>query len=360
MLGWFAIAALSRIAIANAQATPTVLVPGLDETTGNVTWWYNALANSGKYFPYFVDGLNSSSAVSTQTTVVTSFLSSHSLSSNAVIVGHSQGGLVARYASRSTSLLGLLTVASPNAGAPIASSYAQTYAISLESLAGFELFEINQGLGLAWDVCPFCADRWYNVTTYLNDFAAIVGTGFEVVKGVPFLNSNPHLGDLAPGSGVISSLQTNPGLELAADREAIAVDVVDYAAAPFRLTAGTEADADALAQLVAIWATELNFDGDQIYFEATNGDCYDADMCPRIANVGNAMVTYAELVANLPLDVNYYLIGGVPNDGLVPTANEALPGKAPIRTQLHITHNQVLWDNNGTDILGAMDFITGR
>ena len=241
------------VAATAAAQTPVVLIQGLDETTGAVAGWYNALANAG-YASQVISSLNSSSSIGAQTSAVGGFLSGSGYGTNTILVGHSQGGLVARYASRSTPLLGLVTVASPNAGADIA-GFGSAQVGAMEGVASLDLWNINQGWGLDWGECNDCSSYWYDASTFFTDLASAAGLGLEVAVGVPFLISNPHLVDMAPESSTITNLMFNPGLELAADREAIAVDVIDYAAAPFRLVYPSPGDADAWAAAVQISAS---------------------------------------------------------------------------------------------------------
>jgi len=348
--------AIAASATGHAQANAVVLLPGLDELNSDVGWWGYALGNTGFYSINTVSSLSSSSSIATQTSALNSFLSANGLGSAAVIVGHSQGGLVARYASRSTPVQGVVTVASPNAGAPIATEGALAYVGGTQAMIYLELFLVNEGWTADWGACDVCSRAWYDVSASFVDLGTLIATGLEVLYGVPFLQSNPHLFDLGPGTSVISSL-SNYGLELAADREAVAVDVVDYAAAPFRLLTAEYADADAL--FLSLGASDLIFDGQDIYYAANDpGECYGD--CGTLATVGNAMVTLGDVLGSVPVDVNFAVIGGIPNDGLVPTANEALPDKGPFRTLAYLTHVEVLYDNQGGDIVGTVNRAAGR
>lgn len=149
-------------------------------------------------------------------------------------------------------------------------------------------FQINQGQSIDWNVCNGCSFWWYEVNDFLANLLTDFGWGMDALFVIPFRADNPHLGDLAPGSGVVASLVNNPGLEQAAAREAIAVDVQDYGAAPFRLLADA-GTADALAAAVAIWSLELDLGGLSLYEAATDeSQCYDTDVCPTVANIGNS------------------------------------------------------------------------
>jgi hypothetical protein len=70
------------------------------------------------------------------------------------------------------------------------------------------------------------------------------------------------------------------------------------------------------------------------------------------------MMIVGDIIGDLPFTVNYSVVGGVPNDALVPTANESLPDKGPFRTVFGLTHQEIL--NDGQDVVQGVDHITGR
>lgn len=84
----------------------------------------------------------------------------------------------------------------------------------------------------------------------------------------------------------------------------------------------------------------------------------DDPNCGTIEEIANSIVWFGDFLGDLPDIANYQIVGGVPNDGLVPTANEALPDKPVFRTLSNITHDEVL--NDGTDLVSTLNAMTGR
>jgi hypothetical protein len=339
-----------------AQRTDVVLVQGLDEQADFLNYWSAVLSGTGNYTPHLVGAINSSTSIPTQSDALTSYLTGSAFATSPILVGHSQGGLVSRFASRSVPVAGLLTVASPNAGAPIAGPGAFGAIAGAQALLGIELFDMNQALSLNWGECD-CSQAWYDANTFITDAITLIGTGFELLKGVPFLFTNPYLGDNAPGSSEVTSLLTNSSLEQAARREAIGVDVIDYSAAPWRLLFD-QGTADVYAGAIALWGLNLTLDAMSIQFAAEDPNSCWSDNCAAFENAANAMGIIAQIFEDVPYIANVQVIGGVPNDALVPTFNEALPDKPLFRTVGGITHMEVLGD--GDDIIGALNFMTNR
>jgi triacylglycerol esterase/lipase EstA (alpha/beta hydrolase family) len=101
-----------------AAQNNVALVHGFLEGPAN---WGNmpSLLSGAGFNAFTVPTVNSSDPIATQSTALNSYLSTNGVT-NSILVGHSQGGLVSRYATRSQAARGILTVATPNGGAPIA------------------------------------------------------------------------------------------------------------------------------------------------------------------------------------------------------------------------------------------------
>jgi len=332
-----------------AQRTDVVLVQGLSESAADMSYWGSVLNGTGNYTTHTVGTINSSGFIGTQVAALSAFLSDNGFGAAAVVAGHSQGGLVSRIASRSGALGGLLTVATPNEGAPIAD-------------AGLVLIDYNALIALyTWDANMVFTDDlsaypWYpnylEATAIVADVLPFVVAAFDA-GGVWFWLNNPYIGDLSPYSSVIGDLQTNWSLEQASQREAIAVDVVDYGAAPWRLLY-SDASAQSLANAIFTYGVTLNLDGVVISLGVDPADPINGsiqEFASGITGIGNIAIAIPEIA-------NIDLVGGVPNDGLVPTANERLPDKIAFRTVTDRSHNDILSD--GQDIVDAMNHLTGR
>lgn len=337
--------------------TPAVLIPGLSETNDFTNPWAYYLNATGNYAAQTVPTLNTSSSVGTQSSSVSGYLSGIG-GTNAILIGHSMGGVVSRYTARSTPVLGLLTVATPNFGANVADPLTMTTIVGQEAMAGIFLFDMNQVNSTHFQSCDGCGEIWYEATTGVTDVVALLGAGFELYNAIPFLFGNPYTADLKPSSPWISGLIENPGLEQATFRQAIAVDVQDYAAAPFRL-AYTAATADYYASYLAYYGMYLMLQGGYLVTIASDPSrCWDEYNCGVIIGGGQAMGNLGQLIEDVPWVANYAIIGGIPNDALVPTYAESLPDKQIFRIVTGLNHNEIL--GNAADVVAGADAVSGR
>jgi pimeloyl-ACP methyl ester carboxylesterase len=118
--------------------------------------------------------------------------------SNYILVGHSQGGLVSRYAAQEfqaanpnqTAVKGVLTVDTPNQGAPLA-DWGQVTTNALLEEAG----SLWQYVG-----CSSITDNWFCF------LLGILGNGVELAANG--LYGSSALGELQPGSGFLTSLNS--------------------------------------------------------------------------------------------------------------------------------------------------------
>jgi hypothetical protein len=65
-----------------------------------------------------------------------------------------------------------------------------------------------------------------------------------------------------------------------------------------------------------------------------------------------------QLLEDVPWVANYAIVGGIPNDALVPTYAESLPDKQIFRIVAGLTHNEILGD--GQDVLSGANAVSGR
>ncbi len=184
----------------------------------------------------------------------------------------------------------------------------------------------------------------------------LAAVGVEIYGNV-FYATHPSVSDLAPGSPYINTLVTNPGLEQTSVRRAIAADVLDYAAAPWRLTM-PQGEADAEAEYVNALGYFVLLGG--LGIELLDDPEEDVNYWEHM-NGAWALEDLGELVTGLPWFVNYGLIGAIPNDGLLPTATEFLPN-APLPFQLPgLAHSETIRAGTGaTTIVSALNEMTGR
>lgn len=98
----------------SAQDVPVVFIHGIFANGDEWRRTSARLANILQITPYVVD-LPSTATLNTQTAALDGAM--HSLPSNTIAIGHSQGGLIARQWHRSKALSGVLTLGTPHQGA---------------------------------------------------------------------------------------------------------------------------------------------------------------------------------------------------------------------------------------------------
>lgn len=345
---------LCLLAVKTAQAqqkTDVVLIPGFLETPNDWSFMASVLNNTAAYNALSDPAIISTQSIAAQAAELNNFIGQRS-PLNAISTGHSQGGLVARWASRDQTVLGILTVGSPNAGAPIARqlptvfSYLGTLAddgsVIAADIADLE-FSTDIGLSIIWD-------DWLGIISAAPGAASLA---FENYIN-EFFARQPNIQELQPTSTTVLSLVSNPGLERAASRQAIVADLLDYYAGSFRLTSISQQVADdGMAAIQAIGALAL-FDGDLLINSNPEGD--ENALLHQAA--GFAMTEEGAILVGLPDICNYQLVGGVPNDGLLPTSVESLPDRGPLFTAAGLTHNDLL--NDSDHIISALNLMSGR
>jgi len=120
--------------------------------------------------------------------------------SNYILIGHSQGGLVSRSAAQQyqtannnqSTVAGVVTLDSPNTGAPLAVTGGPTILGGLEFLGAW-----------LWDVTG-CGSAYDNFVCYM---AALIFFGGPVVGDV-WYSTNPDIQDLIPGSTFLNQLNS--------------------------------------------------------------------------------------------------------------------------------------------------------
>jgi pimeloyl-ACP methyl ester carboxylesterase len=243
------------------------------------------------------------------------------LSSTAVAVGHSNGGVVAREWSKLHALGGIVTIGTPHAGAPIL--------YRLNTWLGFT-FETPVVLNTVVDAFSQVTD-WNWIFIYVDDILHWTSdfSLWSVVHLVTELGADealPVAYEMFPNSGYLAGLNGSSNLarESAAvpNRVGIASIAHNYFyAGPARAVAPEDADAIATAMYAAAFG--LLAWSDYIFLEAPATDVAAMEQALSLMTVADHILSidpvYCRLVSRL--DASECL----PNDGIVPVDSQAYP-----------------------------------
>jgi len=335
---------------ASAQPTPVLLVHGFNSDSNTWDFTKSVLNATGNYQANAVH-LVWTQALFTQKDAVASRLGSSTISAATILVGHSQGGLVSRLVSRDMPVLGLLTIGSPHAGAPIVDSRNQL-------LVDFAEVELDEAL-IAFTLPSYCdnhpGDRVCQDPT-LDVELDIAGVGLleatGAIWGIVTLN-NDDLRDLSPNSGVVGLLQQAPGQEQAQQRVSIQVDDEEEWAGPFRVLYGAQQAATAASNMMSIGLI-LELDGIHIDAAIDPGDpnaFSEIEMAGAMEDMGFLLYNFC------PIDWNYNIVGSGSNDGVVPWGNQVMPSSRTV-TLLNVSHTEET--SQASTIRNQLDIMTNR
>ncbi len=297
----------------SAQTRPVGLVHGFG--SGPTTWDDLRSALSG-YTQFTFPSpplLSASSGVSLQSGELLSWKGALGLGANLILVGHSQGGLVARAASRTDSVSGLVTIGTPHLGAYIASAkpYIDGWWIDFAIASG--------AVGFLSDIGPF-------EPLYIQAQRALVHAPIILSNMVWVLDAalyalptgNGSLTDMTPGSTLLSGsngLNTQPGLEKTGQRYAIVGQLnTGYEGGPARLLPGmTDALSDFVGLDLVLWSFQL--EQDALDLSEITG-FWHVQAVFGLQDMSALLYNFAPFWA-------YAVVGGVPNDVVVPSYSQA-------------------------------------
>jgi hypothetical protein len=198
------VAFLLGCASAWAQDRPAVFVHGLNANASTWTAAANRLRADLAVTPY-VPSLPWAEPFETQAGVLQSQLGA--LPSQTLAIGHSNGGIVSRQWSRQHSLSGVLTVGSPQQGAPLVNNIfsvlgfnQQLYALARSAFAAF-----GGQLNDFWDVYLY-------VEIALQWAQGIGWDNFHRIAGLGLATQYPVLGQMATGSAFLQHLNSSGNL----------------------------------------------------------------------------------------------------------------------------------------------------
>lgn len=270
------------------------------------TWdrMYPWLADDFRLGTVLIPQLQWADHLTDQATQLQSDIPSYGLPAATILIGHSQGGLISRsaaqyFSGKNTPMKGVITLDSPQQGAPLAVTGVSAAAAGVGELAS-ALFDdlgctpqtINQ---------PFCFVA--SLAGYTDGFWLTWGGLYSAI---------PALQDLVPGSSYLQSLNaqtenfTQVGIASEPDIRWMPMRLAgDFLCTPDQPCGGRNAAV----------LTEFLYDYVQIlYVEAwASGDFPDADYYMTIMNDMNN------------IDLFWYVLVGGPSDGIVPNSSQSYP-----------------------------------
>jgi len=246
-----------------------------------------------------------------------------------VVVGHSNGGVVAREWSKTKPMKGLLTLSSPNQGAPIANNAVAWGMYNASIVAG--LFNVqasfsNPNEGSYWILSVIQGALAMAADTVSTSVAAMAATGFDIYApvfsqdkvGSSYMQSLNSAGNVARETAVIPnrvSIATYvPDYNLGGAFRALAPDNADYFRAALWAAVGT----------LDVWAGTI----------ASSGIPRDIERGQRMLTAAFLLSLHESMWCQAVSDPTPYAVtlGGscYPNDTFIPTWSHVSPGSLVI------------------------------
>lgn len=239
-----------------------------------------------------------------------------------ILVGHSNGGVVAREFGRTRAVNGIATIGTPHHGAPIVPAFGVwlTFQASAPALLEEVVSSFAQPSDLTWTFGSIQGGLGW-----VSDFSIWSVVYLASVLGLDA--SMPVAAEMAPGSSYLSGLNSSANLQHEAAAIPGRVGVVSiaheyYWAGPAR--AIFPAGADGVAAALYGTAYGLLYWGSYIMSESDPTDTHAMRQAMALIGLGNFLLSidpmYCRLVSGAP--------GGecLPNDGVVPYTSQEFPG----------------------------------
>lgn len=244
------------------------------------------------------------------------------LPTNTVVVGHSNGGVVAREWSRLRPFGGVVTIGTPHHGVPLLTHlpFWAAFTGTLRGLVGEVGGAFVEESEWLW-VFPAVE----NALLLVSDFSLWSLVNLINVLGVA--STTPVSVQMLPGSAYLSGLNASSQLSREASAVPNRVGIVSVAsnyfyAGPARAIAPHRADT--IASIMYATASTLLYWGNHILINAEPWDTVAMDQASALISVANQILavdpTYCAMVSTLDLS------GCVANDGILPVTSQAYPG----------------------------------
>ncbi len=312
-------AILSPIHRLIAQDQPVVFVHGL---ASNETAWSTVAGRLAATLKIraLTPRLSSTAYYETQSSQLVSTLNTSGFGSNTIAVGHSNGGVVSRYTARSRAFRGVVTMGSPNSGAPLVNSapYVVAYGGILLSNVFYLSDMIYTRYGPDW--------RWLGaVLDGAMMLGASLGNDLEYNVLVSLgIAGGTVLGEMLPGSTFLTAL-SSAALQTPS-KIAIGITATNYYyAGPWRAFMSLSA-ADNIAAGIGAAAGTLIAYAQQLTMESDPGNFDDYMARQALSNQMNYVVA---LLFGIDRNWCQWVSGGnacQPSDDVVPLLSQGYPG----------------------------------
>lgn len=286
------------------------------------------------------------------------YMNNMKVGSSAVLVGHSMGGVVSRLASRQHPVAGVMSMGTPHRGAPLARALQPSWdnplnlwnaAWEVMAMAGLGSIPVDSR---AWE------DDWIHESevdrardamwTTIEDLAILGLVVFgEALAGFPAIE------DLHPASAAVADLESGAYNERSVARISIAPSIGSgYLAGPFILAlSGNRPRANALGDLMQENGSRSIGMGLNILTAANAVSPNYWDMIVA----GESLMTLGLMEVSHWAFWNYEIVGGIPNDGVVPVSSMVMPRSThQIFPAIGVVHTQQ------TEMLGDLVIETLR
>jgi pimeloyl-ACP methyl ester carboxylesterase len=316
-----------------AAQTPTVFLHGL--ASGPSTW-SGAASRLAARVPIApkIPSLGWDNPYGVQANRLNADPAYRNLPSSTIVVGHSNGGIVAREWSRVHPVSGIVTLGSPHAGVPLIRNFAtwSAYERQTQPLANAAAFAFTQVTN--WSGWSAAVQAWSNVVLDLSVQATTSLAAKLGLRGVL-----PVTTDMTPGSPYFRDLNSAANLAREASHIPARVGITSIAHNFFdagwaRVVAPTHADAIAVTQHSA--EAVFYSMGTSIIFEADPTDWRAYQQAYALLNLAalihNIDPLYCALISRVDASVCR------PNDGLLSDETQAYPNAVNVTIGL---------DNNG-------------
>ena len=321
---------LGRGAPAHAQQ-PVVFVHGINSSGGT---WASTAATLQQQLGILpaTPTLSSDAPIATQAGQLAADIQSYGFLTTPFLVGHSQGGLVSRYATGLTPANMVLTVGTPHGGAPVAVN-AGWYVGVLNTMA----YEVSATVFLynviGGDLNPYEGDEWIDFTADAVLAASVGGAFSTVINNAvsPELHGQPALTDLAPGSAFLSSLNSSANLQSEAATIGLRYGLNSqlnqgYLGGPIRLlTWLSPGDADNAGWTIINIGYALLSDAEDDFYNLDPSDPYyyeESVGLGAMADLGGTLMYWPELWC-ITTSNSFFCPA---SDAIVPASSQIYPG----------------------------------
>lgn len=303
---------------AEAQARPTVFIHGFNAQASDWAGTADCLKARVAIAPY-LPKVSWREKFENQGKQIESQL--HSLATNSIAVGHSNGGVVAREWARLRQLGGIVTIGTPHRGVPMLANL-PVWAAFTGSTRGL----VNQVLSAFSD-----STDWTSILAIVqsallvtSDYSLWSLTNLISVLGVTTVT--PVMPQMTPGSSYLTTLNGSSNLTREASRAPKRVGIVSvasnfYLAGPARAIAPDQADQIATTMYAA--SATLLFWGNYILLNASPWDFDATDQAMALITLADRILaidpTYCRMVSRVDMATC------AENDGLVPVSSQSYP-----------------------------------